>query len=644
MTRRGSPLARRILTLDSAIVGAEFLEDLFARKEEFLGSTPFRGIGDAESFHTKVVGVTFEGRQGIVGSLQAGDELALLRQPENPYDAHAIAVCYGELQLGFLRREIARELAPLIDAGRSHRVMVSERTGGGARNTGLNIHVSRCDLAPQRVRAGPSPRFEGDTPPGTGAEAAVRRALLGERQLREAQVAVLERVYRGDRTLAVLGTGRGKSLCFQLPAAVWALERGAKTLVLYPLRALANDQYEAMRRRLEPLGLRILRANGAIEGAERTALFEALQSGSWDIALSTPEFLQFHGERFMQAVSRPELLVIDEAHHLFEAKHRPAYRRIGDFIERSGIERVLALTATARGESFAELRRVLGITRWVIDPTVRENLELVDARRTKEKSRYLLEQVILEDGKAIIYCNSRVEATNLAESLRAHQRATAFYHAGMGLTERAEVERLFREGGLRVVVATSAFGEGIDLPDVRNVVMYHLSFNFTEFNQQAGRAGRDGGPARIHLLYGERDRRINDFILSKTAPTVHVLRELYRGMRRMAGEVGMLRMAYTDIARTLDIERVDDATVGVAVRIFNDAGLMTLGVDDDGRFLRFLPCPSTVDVTETSRYAEGVAERENFENFCELALHGNVLDLQRIVNRPIYPDGLPLRR
>jgi len=182
------------------------------------------------------------------------------------------------------------------------------------------------------------------------------------------------------------------------------------------------------------------------------------------------------------------------------------------------------------------------------------------------------------------------------------------------------------------------------LPDVRNVVLYHLNFNFTEFNQQAGRAGRDGDAARIHLLYGESDRRINDFIISKSAPTIGVLRELYRAMLQMADEQRTLRMTYADVARTLEIDRVDDATVGVAVRIFADAGLVTVGVDDDGRFVRFLVLTEKVDVMQTSRYAEGVAERENFESFCELALRGNVLDLERIINRPIYPDGVPFER
>src|SRR6202011_1267984 len=108
--------------------------------------------------------------------------------------------------------------------------------------------------------------------------------------VREAQALVLERIETGRNTLAVMGTGRGKSFCFQYPAALRALERGAKTLVLYPLRALANDQFNAMKRRLGPLGLRIFRANGAIDGEERRELVAALESGAWDMICSTPEF------------------------------------------------------------------------------------------------------------------------------------------------------------------------------------------------------------------------------------------------------------------------------------------------------------------------------------------------------------------
>jgi single-stranded-DNA-specific exonuclease len=441
----------------------------------------------------------------------------------------------------------------------------------------------------------------------------------------------------------VFGTGRGKSLCFQYPAAVRALEDGRKTLVLYPLRALANDQYEALHTRLEPLGLRIHRANGAIDGGERAALNDALETGEWDIICATPEFVQFHLDRFRSDASRPSLIVVDEAHHLFAATHRAAYQRIDAALHALGRPQVLALTATAAEEAFAKIRQALGVEAWVIDPTVRENLHVVDARGTPGKEAYI-ERACAGASKAIVYCNSRAKATAIARKLRARMGdIVAFYHAGVAGAERAEVERLFRSGVIRIVVATSAFGEGIDLPDVRHVFLYHLNFDFTEFNQQAGRAGRDGADASIHLLFGEKDRRINEFIIDREVPRLETLRSLYAAMKKLTSD-GVLRMSFADIASTLDFNTVDHTTIAAAVRIFTDAGLVAPGDDDDGRFVRFLPVTGKVDLTQTELFLEGEATREAFARFAEVALSAKPDLLEALIDRPIYPSDVPLER
>jgi single-stranded-DNA-specific exonuclease len=621
-----------------------FLAELFARRDEFLARDRYGSIGESDDFFTKVVGVSFGQRQSIAAGLEAGAQLELVRDPSNEKDANAIEVRYGRLQVGFIRREIAKRIAPNIDAGDRYTAEVGDVTGGGPdRHVGVNIRVRRHRRVPLRA-AGSAPEsaalglLDHDSP----AER-VRHALLGDKPIREAQRRVLERVAEGDNVLAVLGTGRGKSFCFQLPATERALRDGRKTLVFYPLRALTNDQHAALLRRVAPLGLRVLRANGSIDGDERAALDLALEDGTWDVLLATPEFATYHRDAFARVCNRPALVVVDEAHHLLESRHRPAYMEFGALLDALGRPQVLALTATADRAAFAEIRAVLGIERWVIDPTVRDNLSVVDARGTPDKQRYL-ERELDGDGKAIVYCNSRSEATKLAERLR-HRfgDSVAFYHAGVPARERAQLEDLFRAGGLRLVVATSAFGEGIDLPDVRDVVLYHLNFALTEFNQQAGRAGRDGLPARIHLLYGESDRRINDFIIAQVAPSIATLRELYRGMRALAS-ADTLRMTYEDVARTLDIEMVKGETVSTAVQIWTEAGLVESGRDDDGRFVRFLDVAGRVDLTTTARYEEGLAERESFDRFCGLALEAEAASLEQIINRPIYPDGVPLER
>ncbi len=577
--------------------------------------------------------------------------LELRRQADNPHDPNAIAVHYGNLQLGFLNKRLAAHIAPLMDAGARYGARVASLTGGQAtegRHRGVNILVEResFDLRPSTQ---PVRRDEIDV--GEMGER-VRRALLGASPLHEAQRAVLERVEAGKNTLAVLGTGRGKSFCFQYAAAMRAFAGAAKTLVVYPLRALANDQYEALCRTLEPLGLRFFRANGSIDNEERQELFAALREGRWDVVLATPEFLEFHRDA-LGASSPPSFVVVDEAHHLQESRHRPAYARLAATIASLGSPQVLALTATAGDETFRRIVGDLEIEAWVIDPTVRANLRVVDARGTKDKIRYLLDLIARdpENAKAIVYCHSRPEVTKVAQRLRRELGNTVmFYHGKMPNAERLEAERLFREGALRVMVATSAFGEGIDLPDVRHVVHYHLNFDSGEFNQQAGRAGRDGNPAEIHLLYGQHDRTLNEYLIDLDAPPLALLREIYRGLRAVQQAQGrhsaqsVVRGDNAALASLLPIDRLSDRTVGAALRIFSDSGLVELGADDDGRFARLLPVTGRIEMERNERYAEGEATREAFARFCALALDAPAETLERIINRPIYPSNVHLRK
>jgi single-stranded-DNA-specific exonuclease len=618
-----------------------FLDDAFAHRDEYARDT-YASIGEATAFHSKVVGVSFEGRQDIVAGLKEGAMLQLLREPAHEKDPNAIAIFYGNLQVGYVRAGIAKHLAPLIDAGARYRARVENLTGGGARSRGVNIFIER-DAAATIAR-----RVEGNVarrePWSDGArhETSVREALIGNNEPHDRQLEVLARIERGANTLALFGTGRGKSFCFQYPAVLRALAgAGQKTLAIYPLRALANDQYDALQRRLDAFGLQILRANGAIGAQERQDLFEALREGAWDLVLATPEFLSYHRALFSGA-STPSLVVVDEAHHVHESRHRGAYAALGETIAALGSPQILALTATAGKEAFARILEQFRIEAWVIDPTIRENLHLVDARKEKEKNAYL--RRIFENGeKGIVYCNSRDQVGKIAGELRrALGDCVMFYHAGMPSSKRREVEDLFRDGSLRVVVATSAFGEGIDLPDVRHVVLYHLNFSFTEFNQQAGRAGRDGAPAFVHLLFNEKDRRLNEFIIEREAPSLPTLRRIYAGAKALSRD-GILRDSAADLVRELEELRLHERTVNAAMGIFEDEGLIEIAEDDDGRYVRFLSVRERVELARNERFAEGEAERESFNRFAEMALSARVEDLERLVNRPIYPD-VPLAR
>jgi single-stranded-DNA-specific exonuclease len=394
--------------------------------------------------------------------------------------------------------------------------------------------------------------------------------------------------------------------------------------------------------------LRCFRANGSIDSDERDELFAALATGAWDIVLATPEFLEFH-RAALGGESTPSFAVIDEAHHLHESRHRPAYARLAGTIASLGNPQMLALTATAADDAFRRIADELRIEAWVIDPTIRENLHVVDARGTRDKHQYLVDLLRAapsgaESGKCIVYCNSRGEATKVAKRLRKELGdAVMFYHARMPNADRLEVERLFREGRLQVVIATSAFGEGIDLPDVADVVLYHLNFDFGEFNQQAGRAGRDGRQANIHLLYGPKDRGLNEYLIDLDAPSIELLREIYRCLKSCS-EGRLVRGGDADIAGLLGSERIRDRHVTAALRIFADSNLVEIGEDDEGRYVRVLPVTGRVEMERNERYAEGEATREAFTRFAEMALHAPASTLERIINRPIYPSSVePLR-
>lgn len=583
--------------------------------------------------------------------------MRLVREPMHEKDPNALAVFYGELRLGYVRAGIAKHLAPLIDAGARYRARIENLTGGPSsalqnaarsgqapqRNRGVNIFIERDAVASIAEYAQErSAHRKAWTQPEAQTASAVRSALIGESPLHDQQEVALERIERGSNTLALFGTGRGKSFCFQFPAALRALSGSKhKTVAIYPLRALANDQFDAMQRRLEQFGLQILRANGSISAQEREDLFEALREGAWDVVLATPEFVAFHRAAFSGA-SRPDFVVVDEAHHVHESRHRVAYSSLAETIAALGNPQILALTATAGPEAFSRICEQLRIDAWVIDPTIRTNLHLVDARKEKDKVAYL-QRTFAGAEKGIVYCNSRDQVGKIAEQLRSRMGdAVMYYHAGMPAAKRRETEEYFRTGALRVIVATSAFGEGIDLPDVRHVCLYHLNFSFTEFNQQAGRAGRDGNDAFVHLLFNERDRRLNEYILEREAPSLPALRRIYSGVKQLARS-GVLRGSAADVARELDEDRLAEQTVNAALRIFEDEDLIEIAEDDAGRYIRFLKVDGRVDLTRNERFAEGEAERDSFARFAEMALSAQVEDLERLVNRPIYPS-VPLMR
>ncbi|NTU88324.1 MAG: single-stranded-DNA-specific exonuclease RecJ [Actinobacteria bacterium] len=631
----------------------EVVEDLFSHSDRFLDKGDYAGILDADSFHTKLAGVTFDGRQQALSKMGNGAELVLRREPENEYDSCAVAVFHVEEHIGYLNTRLAQRLAPAIDAGVSYEAMLTELTGGvDDTSYGANIIIRKVHAAEEDIKkAARLSRRKAEMQALGEPELSerIREVLIGEHSLHDAQKESLDYLAQGHAVLAVMATGRGKSLIFHMHAARCALRDKKASVFIYPLRALVADQAFHLQGTFEELGLQACLLTGESSEEERTRVFAGLEDGSVDCVLTTPEFLSLHAARFAQT-GRIGFLVVDEAHHIGMARagHRPAYAGLAEVCHALGNPPTLATTATADDATAREIVKALGIDKVVLDPTVRENLRIEDARSVRDRDMRLA-HLVSSGEKSVVYVNSREHSIRLARMLRKRipdqANGIAFYNAGLSRKDRAHVEQAFRTGALRTIVSTSAFGEGVNIPDIRHVVLYHLPFNDVEFNQMAGRAGRDGAPAHIHLLFGKGDAKINEKILSSAAPARGDLITLYRCLRALqadlAGDDGFFMQTNEDIAqRCVRIDpkcALTDQGVSCGISIFKELSLLETRGQGSARRIKLLEGSQKVELSTSVRYLEGCDELEQFEGFRDWVFEESSDMLLMHFNRPIIP-------
>ena len=655
------------------------VEELFAHEAEIVDTGEYAGITQAARFNTKVVGVTFENRQELLAGLEAGVELELVRHPENEMDENAIGVHLpGGAQLGFLNRHLAKRLAPVMDAGTFYDAAVTAVTGGPgegqvreagplgvrdpgvtSRSYGVNIVVRRPDLERaeeqlQQQGAQELGRLRGQwaSVPAGELDECLREALIGEHELHAAQAETLANLAAGLSTLTVMATGRGKSLIFHLHAARTALRQHRASIFVYPLRALVADQAYHLQATFSRFGLEVRVLTGETAAEERARIYEGLAQGSIDIILTTPEFLCIHAQKF-QATGRIGFVVVDEAHHIGLAKagNRPAYAELSQALATLGHPLVLAVTATAGDEEARLICQALGIQRLVLDATVRENLHIDDRRDLRDRDHYIA-SLIAAGGKCIVYVNSREQSMGITRSLRRLLPELgpriSFYNAGLSKPDRKRIEAAFRSGELVAIVSTSAFGEGIDIPDVRHVVLYHLPFSSIEFNQMAGRVGRDGQESQVHLLYSYGDARINQSILASGAPVREAMVALYRTLcaaQQAADGQGEEGFAITNSELASQAQRllahgvrIDEGGVSCGIAVFRELGFLETSGRGVARRIRMVPGPERMQLSASVRYREGLGQIENFEAFRQWALSAPAEELLARFNRPILPS------
>ncbi|MCR1981267.1 RecQ family ATP-dependent DNA helicase [Cellulosimicrobium cellulans] len=361
------------------------------------------------------------------------------------------------------------------------------------------------------------------------------REVFGYRDLRPGQREAIAALLDGRDVLLVLPTGAGKSAVYQLPG----LELPGPTLVVSPLIALQQDQV----RSLLELGdddARAAAVSSAVPAAERRAALEAAAAGELEFLFLSPE--QLANDEVLDAVraARPSLVAVDEAHCVSTWGHdfRPEYLRVGERLDTLDPRpRVLALTATASPpvrEDVAErlhLRDAAVIVRGFARPGIA--LEVVRAVEAADKDRAVVERVRAEaeHGVGIVYVGTRRRTTEVADALAEAGLRTAAYHGGLRRAERDEAQRRFTEDEVDVVVATSAFGMGIDKPDVRFVVHADVPGSPDSYYQEVGRAGRDGEPAVAVLFYRPEDLGLQRYF-AVGVPDRDDLREVARTLGR----------------------------------------------------------------------------------------------------------------
>ncbi len=475
------------------------------------------------------------------------------------------------------------------------------------------------------------------------------QAFLGEDDLHPAQEKALRALDDGASTFVVMGTGRGKSLIFHIHAIEKALRDGSVSVFVYPLRALVSDQAFHLERIVGSFGVRLCVLTGASTPEERAEIRTRLENHEIDIIMTTPEYLDCHADELAHLCSI-SFVVIDEAHHIGTSKagFRPAYKRLGYALQRLGNPQALALTATANSDTAQEIQEALHITESVYDDTARTNLVIDDQRNIKKRDRYLV-NLVARGEKTLIYVNSRLESVSLVRELRKQAPHVAsligFYNAGLSRSERKRIEDLFRAGTLQVLVATSAFGEGIDIPGIRHVVLYHLPFSEVEFNQMSGRAGRDGQEAQVHLLFGKQDVQVNTDLLNTVTPDHESMACIYRTLRALQyNHEGAFTLEIDEILQTVQALAgavLQPTQIECGMMVFEELGLLKTQITQQDkeriRSVYVVDYKDKVELTDSVRYQEGMDEIDSFQGFKEWILKGSVEQLQQRIQHPLLP-------
>jgi ATP-dependent DNA helicase RecQ len=449
--------------------------------------------------------------------------------------------------------------------------------------------------------AEPLPTAPSDADPLDAAREVLQRHW-GYPDFRPGQDQAVRNVLAGGDSLTIMPTGGGKSLCYQVPAMMLP----GLTVVVSPLISLMKDQVDA----LAAAGLPATFINSSLSPDEMQLRMLAAETGQVKLLYVAPE--RFDGDRFARrmAALRISLLAIDEAHCVSEWGHdfRPSYLRLGEVRRQIGNPPIAALTATATDEVRRDIVRQLSLH----DPAElvtgfdRRNLvwHVLRAKNDSEKDRLLLKLLRGREGSSIVYASTRKNVDALTALLRGTGIDAVGYHAGLPDLERKRIQERFMSGAAPAVVATNAFGMGIDKRDVRIVVHYNMPGNLEAYYQEAGRAGRDGGPSDCVLLHAYADRFTHEFFIETANPPRRAVEGIMEAVRRGADASGVCAIPVAELGRTVAGVK-GDRMAASALRVLEQFGLVRpLGPGGMGLRVRLVARPDRISRELAGRTAE----------------------------------------
>ncbi|NLT70663.1 MAG: RecQ family ATP-dependent DNA helicase [Verrucomicrobiaceae bacterium] len=375
---------------------------------------------------------------------------------------------------------------------------------------------------------------------------------FGFREFLAGQEPVVSSLLAGRDTLAVMPTGGGKSLCYQLPAMVME----GVTLVISPLIALMKDQVDGLVRKGVPATM----INSTLSPSEQSERLRELEAGKFKLVYIAPE--RFRSGQFIRSLQQVPIafIAVDEAHCLSQWGHdfRPDYLRLSEALERLDHPQTAAFTATATPEVQADILQVLKLREPYISISgfERPNLSLRVSHCEGNREKYdRLHELIRAQRTGIVYCSTRKRVEEVSASLSGMGVKLVAYHGGMDDKDREWAQNVFLDRSYDVAVATNAFGMGIDRADVRFVAHFDVPGSIEAYYQEAGRAGRDGEPAECDLLFNYADTRTQEFFLDGNNPGASVIRALYRLLRHQCGPANEgITMTIKELTDLLEIK------------------------------------------------------------------------------------------